>query len=322
MGFINCLIQAAYTIAGPDYVAITAGEALHPRKTMPRAFNAVFYRLTGFFVLGSLAVGIVVPYNDPTLAAAFNDGRAGAAASPYVIAMDRLKIPVLPHIVNAMILTASFSAGNSYVYCSSRCLYGLALDGHAPAFFKKRTRTGVPIYCVLTALAVALLSFLQVSNSASVVLNWFVSLVTASQLINYTVVSITYLYFFRTLKAQGVARESLPVRGFWQPYTAWFSLACTSVMIFVSGYEVFLPGKWDLTTFVFSYAMVGVFPIVYIGWKLAKRPNAVGLAEKDTFEEERARVDRYEQKLEECEQSEIMRKDSRGIAQRVWGWLW
>lgn len=42
-------------------------------------------------------------------------------------------------------------------------------------------------------------------------------------------------------------------------------------MAFVGGYEVFLPGNWDVATFFFSYTMIGVFPIVYIGWKLVHR---------------------------------------------------
>lgn len=157
---------------------MAAGEAVNPRSVLPKAYNGVSYRLTVFFVLGTLCVGILVPYNDPAMAAAFDQNRPGAAASPYVIAMDRLKIPVLPHIVNAIVLGASFSAGNSYVYCASRSLYGLALDGKAPRFFTRCTRTGVPIYCVGTVLMVALLAFLQVSNNASVVLDWFVNLVS------------------------------------------------------------------------------------------------------------------------------------------------
>lgn len=113
MGFFQCLIQASFTIAGPDYVSMAAGETENPRKVMPGAFNAVFYRLTSFFVLGSLCVGILVPYNDQELEDAYTNSLPGAAASPYVVAMSRLGIPVLPHIVNAMVLTAAFSAGNS-----------------------------------------------------------------------------------------------------------------------------------------------------------------------------------------------------------------
>lgn len=177
LGFLSALITASFTIAGPDYVSMAAGETVNPRVVLPRAYNGVFYRLTAFFVLGVLCVGILVPYDDKTMAAAFDNDEPGAAASPYVISMDRLQIPVLPHIVNAVVLTACFSAGNSYVYCASRSLYGLALEGKAPRVLTKCTKQGVPVYCVGAVLLIALLSFLQVSNGASVVLNWFVNLV-------------------------------------------------------------------------------------------------------------------------------------------------
>jgi len=177
LGFLAAIITASFTIAGPDYVSMAAGETINPRIVLPKAFNGVFYRLTAFFVLGVLCVGILVPYNDKTMADAFDNDEPGAAASPYVISMDRLGIPILPHIVNAVVLTASFSAGNSYVYCASRSLYGLALEKKAPRFLTKCTSNGVPVYCVGVVLLIALLSFLQVSNGASVVLNWFVNLV-------------------------------------------------------------------------------------------------------------------------------------------------
>ncbi|KAI4859543.1 amino acid permease/ SLC12A domain-containing protein [Hypoxylon rubiginosum] len=268
MGFMQCLIQASFTIAGPDYVSMAAGEAENPRVVMPRAFNAVFYRLTTFFMLGSLCVGILVPYNDAELTAAFANSSPGAAASPYVVAMNRLMIPVLPDIVNAMVLTAAFSAGNSYVYCASRSLYGLALEGKAPRFLTRCTRKGVPIYCVLFVLLIALLAFLQVSSNAAIVLSWFVSLVTASQLINFSVMCVTYICFHRALKAQGISRDALPYKGLLQPYAAYYGLFATFVMTFVGGYTVFLPGKWNIPTFLFSYTMIGICPILFICWKL------------------------------------------------------
>ncbi len=178
LGFLQCLIQASFTIAGPDYVSMAAGEAENPRVVMPRAYKQVFGRLMAFFVLGSLAVGINVPYNDKELSDAYTNGLPGAAASPYVVAMNRLKIGILPDIVNAMVLGASFSAGNSYVYCASRSLFGLALEGKAPRIFTRCTRQGVPIYCVLLVLLISLLSFLQVSSGSAVVLEWFVNLVS------------------------------------------------------------------------------------------------------------------------------------------------
>lgn len=135
---------------------MTAGEARDPRQNLPVAFTSVFYRLTAFFMLGSLCVGIVVPYNDKDLLNAIAHAHPGAGSSPYVIAMQHLRIPILPHIVNALILSAVFSAGNSYVFCASRTLFGLALEGKAPRFLTRCTGSGVPIYCVGVTLAIAL----------------------------------------------------------------------------------------------------------------------------------------------------------------------
>ncbi|EHL03161.1 putative General amino acid permease AGP2 [Glarea lozoyensis 74030] len=198
LGFLQCLIQASFTIAGPDYVSMAAGECENPRKVMPKAFNGVFYRLTAFFVLGSLAVGILVPHNDAELKAAFQDGKPGAAASPYVVAMNRLQIRILPDIVNAMVLTAAFSAGNS-------------------------------------------------------------------------VMAFTFIKWKKACDVQGFDRNTLPHKSFWQPFSAYYALTGCFIMTFVGGYTVFLPGYWDVPTFLFSYLMIGVFPVIFVSWKVLKK---------------------------------------------------
>lgn len=266
LGFFAALSAAAYTIAGPEYVSMSAGEAQNPYKVMPKAFKAVFYRLTTFFILGALCVGILVPYNDPTLATAIDEGRPGAGASPYVIAMTNLNIKVLPHIVNFLILTACFSAGNSYTYCSSRTLYGLALQGKAPKIFTICTKKGVPIFAVAVALAFGLLSFLQLSSKTNTVLNWMISLVTASQLINFCVICVTYYRFYRACLAQGIDRKSFPYYGYFQPYCTYIGIFFPFIMIFLAGYPVFL--DFDVATFLFSYIMVPICLFIYVGWKL------------------------------------------------------
>ncbi|TFK30177.1 general amino acid permease AGP2 [Coprinopsis marcescibilis] len=297
LGFLACLIQASFTIAGPDYVAIAAGEAEKPRKILPKAFNGVLYRLTTFFVLGSLCIGIVVPYNDSSLLRALSDARPGAGSSPYVIAMQRMGIPILPHIVNAVLLTAVFSAGNSYVFCASRTLFGLALEGKAPKFLLYCSKGGIPLYCVGFSLCFSLLSFLQVSNNSAVVLQWFVNLVTASQLLNYAIIAFTYLRFHSALKAQSIGRETLPHASFWQPFSAYYALFGTFTMAFVGGYTVFLPGRWDVPSFFFSYTMCIITPALFIYWKLRYRSKWADISTVDFFQAERDKVDKYEQSL-------------------------
>lgn len=266
LGYFAAISTAAYTIAGPEYVSMAAGEAEDPYRVMPKAFKAVFYRLTTFYILGALCVGILVPYNDPTLATAIDEGRPGAAASPYVIAMTNLNIRVLPHIVNALILTSVFSAGNSFVYCSSRSLYGLALEGKAPKFLTQCTKSGVPYWTVLVSLGFGCLSFLQLGSEASKVLDWMISVVTASQLINFWAMCLIYYRFWRACNVQGLDRKTFPYFAYFQPYSAYIGMFFPFVVCFCSGYAVFL--DFDIASFLFSYIMIPVCFFVYLGWKI------------------------------------------------------
>lgn len=82
---------------------MVSGEAKRPRIYIKNAFKTVYIRLAIFFVGGSLCAGIVVAYNDPTLVGIVNGDLGGggtAAASPWVIAMDNLRITGLQHLVN------------------------------------------------------------------------------------------------------------------------------------------------------------------------------------------------------------------------------
>lgn len=270
-GYLACLIQACFTFAGPEYIASVASETINPRKTLPSAFKQVFIRLSIFFIGGSLCVGVLVAYNDVKLTLTLGASKPGAGGSPYVIAMQNLGINVLPDIVNALLVTAAFSAGNSYTYCSSRTLYGVALDGFAPHFLTATTKTGIPIYCVLISLLWALLSFLQLGESAAVVLDWIINLITSCQLINFTVLCVVYFFFHRALKAQGIDRDSLPFKGWFQPWLSIIGGTSAFVMIFVTSYEVFLPGAWDVKSFLFLYLMIFIDVAIFVGYKLIKR---------------------------------------------------
>ena len=88
---------------------------------------------------------MLVPYDDPNLL----NGSGTATQSPYVIAIRRAGIHTLPSIINAAIFTSAFSAGNSFLFCSSRILYGLSIRGQAPRIFSFCTKNGLPIVSVL-----------------------------------------------------------------------------------------------------------------------------------------------------------------------------
>ncbi|KAF7375332.1 General amino acid permease AGP2 [Mycena sanguinolenta] len=297
LGLLSSLVQAAFTLGGPEFIAMTAGEVAHPRRTLPRSFHSLIGRLIVFFVLGTLAVGILVPYTDPELlpgAAA----RPGAGSSPYVIAMQRLHLGGLAHVVNALVMLSIFSAGNSYVYTASRTLFGMALEGRVPRVLAKCTASGVPVYSVCVTMLFSLLAFLQLGSTSGVVLQWITRFATASAMANYSMIAFTYLRFHAALKAQGVPRDSLPYHGSWQPFCGYYAFIGSFIMMFVSGYVVFLPGHWNTTTFIFSYALIALLPVIFIGWKIARHTQWRNLREVDFFREERAEVDAYETKFE------------------------
>ncbi|KAI0163941.1 amino acid permease/ SLC12A domain-containing protein [Xylariaceae sp. FL1272] len=300
-GFLGALWSASFTQNGPEYVAMIAGESLNPRRQLKNAFKATYWRLFVFFVISAITVGIVIPYNDPSLIA-YVTGQTteggSAAASPYIIAMNNMGITVLPDIVCALLVTSIFSAGNAYTYYASRSLYSLAIEGHAPRFLRTVTKNGVPMYCLFVASAFSLLSFLAVSQGASVGIDWLVSLVTAGQVINYIIICIVYLRFYYACKAQNLDRRSLPYYGWAQPYCGYVGLVFFTLVVTVYGYTVFLPGNFDVGTFFTYYLFVLLAPIFYFGWKLVKRTKVVPLVEVD-LEWERPLVDAHEAQFEE-----------------------
>lgn len=114
------------------------------------------------------------------------DLRSTAAKSPFVIAIKNAGIPALPGIINAVLLSSAWSAGNadlckpspcrlchrSHAVVSSRALYAIAVRGHAPRYvdkylLKTRKRDGLPYVCVIICAAFSLLSFLAASQNKS-----------------------------------------------------------------------------------------------------------------------------------------------------------
>ncbi|RSH91633.1 hypothetical protein EHS25_009002 [Saitozyma podzolica] len=138
--------QQQSLIVGPDYISLIGGEVRNPRRILPRAFNSTIYRIVFFYLTGALCVGIVAASDDPSLLGAIAAGAPGAAKSPYVISMNRLGIPVLPSLVNALILVSIFSTANSFTFTASRAMYGLSQRGQAPSILGRLNGQGVPTY--------------------------------------------------------------------------------------------------------------------------------------------------------------------------------
>ncbi|KAG9731882.1 putative amino acid permease, partial [Aureobasidium melanogenum] len=218
-------------------------------------------------------------------------GSGTAAASPYVIAMKNMGISGLPHLVSALLVTSIFSAGNTYTFCATRSLYGLALEGRAPKALRYCTKNGIPIVCFAIVMIFPCLAFLQVSKGSNVVLGWLINLVTAGGVINYWVMSVTYIFFYRACKAQSLDRDTLPYKGWFQPYSAYIGAAWMTMIVFCYGYTSFTP--FSVSDFFIYYSLLILAPITYLSWKLIKRTRILKPLEVDLVWE-RPIIDNYE----------------------------
>lgn len=163
--------------------------------------------------MGVILVGMVVPSTDPGLGSS-----SDASGSPYVIAFQNAGIPVLPHVINGVILVSAWSAGNSYAYASARTLYSMALSGRFPKIFLSVNRFGLPWVAATLTLAVGALAYLSLSAGASKVFLWLSALTAQGALLNWGSICLSHIRFRAALKAQSMHPDELPYRSIWLPY--------------------------------------------------------------------------------------------------------
>lgn len=298
-GFLTALWFASFTCVGPEYLSVAAGEVKHPRTYVKTAYKVLFARILIFYIGGCLAVTVILAPNDKLLNELYKHGNGhtgSAAASPYIIAMQNLGVKNLPHLITALFAVTIFAAGNTALYSAIRCLYGLSLEGRAPKFLRKVTKSGVPIYCFIVTMAFPFLAFLQLGSSTANVLTWLINLATSATLIYFITALVTYTRFNRACRVQGFNRSTLPYRGWFQPYSAWFALISEVVILVFSGYRSLAP--FNTSGFVTAYFMPLFVLVLFIGWKVVKKTTFVAAKDVD-LEWESPLIDAYEASLED-----------------------
>lgn len=222
-----------------ETISVAAAETSAPRRNIPIAAKRIFWRVLIFYVISIFFVGMLVPSNDSHLLSSTGT----AAQSPFVIAATNAGVKVVPSIINAVVLTSAWSAGNSGLLLSSRTLYGLAREGRAPWFFTRVNRWGVPWICVVFMSLWICLGFMSLTNGASTVFGWFQSLVSAAALVNWIVICFVYLRFYYAMKKQGIPRERLPWKAPFQPFVAWMGFISFTLLLLTGGYATFIHGQ-------------------------------------------------------------------------------
>ncbi|KAI1177473.1 arginine transporter [Nemania sp. FL0916] len=275
VGFWAVLVTAGFSYQGTELVGVGAGETANPTKSVPSAIRWSFWGIFSLFVATIFFIGITVPSNDPNLLTDASD----ASASPLVIAAKLAGVPVLPHIINAVLLTAVLSAANSNLYSASRILVALAREGHAPTFFERTNRFGTPHYAVGFTSVIGLLAFLNLSSGGGEVFNWLLNIAGIAGFISWCCISICHLTFMRALRLRGISRDSLVFRAPFQPYLTIYGLFFCILILITSGFTVFI--SWSTSQFFAAYISLILFVVLFVGHKICFRTKVVPLAEVD-----------------------------------------
>ncbi|KAG6854320.1 hypothetical protein C0991_008215 [Blastosporella zonata] len=278
LGFWATMTNALFAYIGTELIGVTVGEAENPRRNIPIAIRRTFFRILVFYIGGVFVIGLIVPSTDNTLFLA-TKSKTGAAASPFVVATTLVGIKVLNHVINAAILIFVMSAANSDLYIGSRTLYGLAVEGKAPAIFKRVNRLGVPYPSLIVCTLFCGLVFLNVKSSSAKVFTWFVNLVSTAGALTWMCIAFCHIRFMKALKVHGLAREELPYKAPFQPWGSWFALIATAVITIFKGFDTFIPFTVD--TFITSYIIIPTFVVFWLGYKLYHKTRLIPLDQVD-----------------------------------------
>lgn len=268
-------LAAGFSFQGTELLGITAGETDDPGKNIPKAVKSVFWRILLFYILAIGAIGMLIPFTDERLLS------EDIAVSPFTLVFDRLGIAFAASLMNAIILTAMLSAGNSGLYASSRMLWQLAVDGHAPKFFAKLSRRGIPIYALMATLAVGCLAFLASFFGDGVVYIWLLNASGMSGFIAWLGIAFSHYRFRRAFDAQGLDPKLLPYKAKLYPFGPLFAFTVCMIVVIGQNYTAFTGDKIDWYGILVSYIGIPLFLALWFGYKLKHKTKMLPLEDCD-----------------------------------------
>lgn len=116
--------------------------------------------------------------------------------SPFTIVFDKVGILFAASVMNAVILTAVLSAGNSGLYATSRLLLSLSQDNKAPRFVGKLNKNNMPFNALIVTTGFVILTLIYANINAGgyfkllnmvgslVLIVWLISIISHMRLRN------------------------------------------------------------------------------------------------------------------------------------------
>ena len=247
-GVFISLAIVMFSFGGLELVGIAAAEADNPQKTIPKAVNQVLYRILIFY-FGAIII-LICLYPWPMLANNIDqsDWAAYMQASPFVLIFKYIGKDLAAHILNFVVLTAALSVYNSSVYCNSRMLFGLALQNNAPRALTRLNANEVPIVAIFVSSSCTLFCVFLSYKAPQEALGILMSLVVASLVLNWAMISLTHMKFRKSMIAK---KQNIIFKALWYPLGNYLCLAFIA-LIYVNIYlldmktSVYMAPLWVL----------------------------------------------------------------------------
>jgi L-asparagine permease len=253
-GFVAALMilqGVVFAYSGIEMVGVTAGEAEEPRKVVPKAVNAVGWRIGIFYVGSVLLLVMVLPWT-----------AYSGEESPFVTFLSRLGVPGAGAIMDLVVLTAALSSVNSGLYSIGRILRSLSVNGSAPKFVGKIGSNGVPYGGVLLTAVVYLVG---------IVLNLFVPGDAFEIALNFAALGIIGMWImimlcnlalYRRSRRGELERPAFRLPG--APYTNYLTIVFLVVVFVLSWFDV-PAGR------IMIYSAPGIALVLVLGWFAVRR---------------------------------------------------
>ncbi|HAD70135.1 amino acid permease [Acinetobacter radioresistens] len=276
---IGVAMIAGFSFQGTEMVGVAAGESKDPKRTIPLAIKQIFWRILLFYIVCIFIIGTLVSYDDPRLlqAAASED----IALSPFTLLYEQAGFAFAASLMNAVILTAILSAGNSGMYSSTRMLFDMAREGRAPKIFSKLDLRGVPMNALYATTAIAALCFLTTFVGEQEVFNWLLNMSGMCGFIVWLGIAISHYRFRKGYITQGYKLEDLAYRAKFFPFAPWFAFILCSIIILGQNYEAVTGGKIDWIGLLSTYISIPLFLVIWFGYKLKHKTKLVSYKEMD-----------------------------------------
>ncbi len=211
-GFAASLAVVMFSFGGVDLIGITAGEAENPEKTLPRAINEILIRILIFYIGTMVVLMTLSPWQE-----------VGMHGSPFVQIFSNIGIPAAANILNFVVLVASLSAYNGILYGTSRMLYGLSKNGHAPKIFSALSRRGVPMIGILVSAIVGIILVVMTYYFPKAIFMYLLAIVVAGLIISWFIITFTHMKF-RIKFTRENRLDELHFKSLWYPYTNYFCI--------------------------------------------------------------------------------------------------